>query len=59
MLDAISSARTVLFVCALAAIGAGVRVRALARLGGRPLLLALASWAIVATIAYAGVLLVG
>jgi uncharacterized membrane protein YadS len=57
-LDVISGARTVLFVCALAAIGVGVHVRALARLGGRPLVLALASWAIVATVAYGGVLLV-
>ncbi len=59
VLDSISTARTVLFVCALAAIGAGVHLRTLARLGGRPLVLALASWAIVATIAYGGVLLVG
>ena len=58
-LHSISTVRTVLFVCALAAIGAGVQLRALARLGGRPLLLALASWAIVAAMAYGGVLLVG
>lgn len=48
--------RTMLLAAALFAIGTRVDVRRLARLGARPLALGLGSWALIAVIAYAGVL---
>jgi uncharacterized integral membrane protein (TIGR00698 family) len=53
----IDDVRALLFAAALFAIGTRVDLRRLARLGGRPLAVGLASWALIAVIAYAGVLL--
>ncbi len=58
LLDAIADVKVALFVIALFAVGARVEVRRLLDVGGRPLLLGFASWAIVAAVAYVGVLLV-
>lgn len=51
--------QTVLLVAALYALGTGIRLRALAATGGRSLVLGLASWVLVAAVAYAGVRLLG
>jgi uncharacterized integral membrane protein (TIGR00698 family) len=48
-----------LLVAALVGLGTGIRVEVLRRTGGRALLLGLASWVLVATVAYGGVLWVG
>jgi uncharacterized integral membrane protein (TIGR00698 family) len=48
---------TVLFACAMVGLGVGVRFDKLRRLGVRPLLLGLLSWALVATISGVGVAL--
>jgi uncharacterized integral membrane protein (TIGR00698 family) len=53
----IDDVRALLFAAALFAIGTRVDLRRLARLGARPLAVGLASWALIAVIAYAGVLL--
>ncbi|GAB2590414.1 YeiH family protein [Microlunatus antarcticus] len=50
-------AQSVLLVAALAGLGTGIDLRTLRRTGGRSLVLGLASWALVAGTAYAGVLL--
>jgi uncharacterized integral membrane protein (TIGR00698 family) len=55
-LAAIDDVRAFCFAAALFAIGTRVDVRRLARLGGRPVAVGLASWALIAAIAYAGVL---
>jgi uncharacterized membrane protein YadS len=52
----IDRARTLLLAAALFAIGTRVDVRRLARLGARPLALGLGSWALIAGVAYLGVL---
>lgn len=59
VLDVLGSAKTLALTAALAGIGAGTDLRRLGRLGARPLLLGLLSWALVASVAYAGVLLTG
>jgi uncharacterized integral membrane protein (TIGR00698 family) len=51
----IDDTRTVLLGMALFAIGTRVHLRQLARIGARPLALGLASWALIAAIAFAGV----
>jgi uncharacterized integral membrane protein (TIGR00698 family) len=56
--DALSRIRTVegvLLAAALVGLGTGVRIDRLRRLGGRPLVLGLLSWVMVAGISYAGV----
>lgn len=53
----IDRARTLLLAAALFAIGTRVDVRRLSRLGLRPLALGLSSWALIAVLAYVGVLL--
>jgi uncharacterized integral membrane protein (TIGR00698 family) len=58
-LDALEDVKTALFAAALFGLGTGVELRRLRRLGGRPLVLGLASWALVAGVAYGGVRLVG
>lgn len=56
-LDVLGDAKTLALTAALAGIGAGTDLRKLGRLGSRPLVLGLLSWALVASVAYAGVLL--
>ena len=58
-IDALEQVKTVVFAAALFGLGTGVELRRLRRLGGRPLVLGLASWALVAGVAYGGVRLVG
>lgn len=53
----IDRTRTLLLAAALFGIGTRVDIRRIRRLGVRPLVLGLASWALIAGIAYAGVLL--
>ena len=55
-LERAGDARTAIFAAALFAIGTRVRIRQLARLGPRPLVLGLTSWALIAAVAYVGVL---
>ena len=57
-LAAIADVKLALLAVALFAVGARVELRRLLAVGGRPLLLGFASWAIVAAVAYAGVLAV-
>jgi uncharacterized membrane protein YadS len=57
-LPAIADAKTVLLAVALFSVGARVELRRLLAVGGRPLVLGLSSWAIVAAVAYAGVVVV-
>lgn len=59
ILDAASLAQTVLLTCAMFALGVGVRVATMRRVGARPVVLAAASTVWVAGIALAGVLLIG
>ena len=56
MLERVGDARTAIFAAALFAIGTRVRIRQLARLGPRPLVLGLTSWALIAVVAYVGAL---
>ena len=58
-LGALEDAKTVVFAAALFGLGTGVQLTRLRRLGGRPLLLGLVSWLLVASVAYGGVRLVG
>ncbi|MCP9485740.1 MAG: putative sulfate exporter family transporter [Gaiellaceae bacterium MAG52_C11] len=55
VLDVLGDAKTLALTAALAGIGAGTDLRKLGRLGSRPLVLGLLSWALVASVAYAGV----
>ena len=57
VVDAASLAQTVLLTCAMFALGIGVRVAAMRRVGARPVILAAASTVWVAGLALAGVLL--
>ena len=56
-LDAIKLAEKVFLTVALVGLGAGVRFDRLRRLGGRPLVLGLAAWVLVAGTAYLGITL--
>ncbi|MGI9111624.1 MAG: YeiH family protein [Gaiellaceae bacterium] len=56
-LDVLGDAKTLALTAALAGIGLGTDLRKLGRLGSRPLVLGLLSWALVASVAYAGVVL--
>lgn len=58
LLPVLADTKTVLLALALFAVGARVEVRKLLAVGGRPLVLGLSSWAIVAAVAYAGVVVV-
>ena len=53
-LDTIKIGQTVLLAAALFGLGCGVHIARLRKVGGRPLLLGLISWALVAGVAYAG-----
>lgn len=54
-LDTLRSAQTIALTAALFGIGATTQLGRLRRLGGRPILLGLLSWILVAGVAYAGV----
>ncbi len=58
LLPPLADTKTVLLALALFAVGARVKLRRLLAVGGRPLVLGLSSWAIVAAVAYAGVTVV-
>jgi uncharacterized integral membrane protein (TIGR00698 family) len=58
LLPVLADAKTVLLAVALFAVGARVELRRLVAVGGRPLVLGLSSWAIVAVVALAGVTVV-
>ena len=58
VLPMLADVKTVLLALALFAVGARVELRRLFSVGGRPLALALSSWAVVAVVSYAAVLLV-
>ena len=56
-LELIKNAQDVCLAAALVGLGAGVQINKLRRVGGRPLILGAASWAVVASVSYLGVLL--
>lgn len=58
-LGGLKTAETLALCAALVGLGAGVQISKLRKLGGRPLVLALTSWLLIASVAYAGVRLVG
>lgn len=58
VLQAAAAVQAVLLVAALAGLGTGIRLALLRRTGGPALALGLASWVLVAAVAYAGVRLV-
>ncbi|PWJ54310.1 conserved hypothetical integral membrane protein [Quadrisphaera granulorum] len=58
-LDAAQHVQEVLMVAALVGLGTGIHAAVLRRTGGRALVLGMASWVLVAGVAYAGVRLVG
>lgn len=58
-LAAIADVEKVVFTVALVALGMGVRISSLRRLGGRPLVLGLLAWVLVAGTAAVGTLVVG
>jgi uncharacterized membrane protein YadS len=53
-LDHLATVEKLVLTVALVGLGMGVRVGRLRRLGGRPLLLGLLAWPLVAGVAYAG-----
>ncbi|MCV2394028.1 putative sulfate exporter family transporter [Actinotalea sp. M2MS4P-6] len=59
VLHAAELTQQVLLVAALVGLGTGIHIAMLRRTGGRALALGLASWVLVAAVAYAGVRLVG
>ena len=58
LLPVLADAKLLLLALALFAVGARVELRRLLAVGGRPLVLGLSSWVIVALVAYAGVTVV-
>lgn len=56
-LSGIAHAKDVLLAAGLFALGTGVRIARLRRVGPRPFLLGLGSWVVIAAVSYAGVLL--
>jgi uncharacterized integral membrane protein (TIGR00698 family) len=58
-LDLAAQLEKILLTVALVAMGLGVRIARMRRLGARPLALGLLAWILVATTAYAGTLIVG
>jgi uncharacterized membrane protein YadS len=59
VLDVAKTAQGALLAAAMFALGAGVNIRKLVKVGGRPLLLALLATLLVATIGFVGALLLG
>ena len=59
VVDGAHAVQGVLLAAALFGLGTGIRLRSLARTGGRSVLVGLASWVLVAVVAYAGVRLLG
>ena len=57
VLDGAKSVQDLLLAAGMFGLGCGVRVRELAATGIKPLLLGLASWVLIAAVAYCGVLL--
>ena len=57
-LDALATVEKLVLTVALVGLGMGVRIDRLRRLGGRPLLLGLLAWPLVAGVAYAGTAIV-
>ena len=58
-LSPLKTAETLALAAALVGLGTGVHIGKLRRLGGRPLVLAMAAWLLIASVAYVGVLAVG
>lgn len=58
-LDRIADLKEVMLAAGLFALGTGVRIAKLRRVGPRPFLLGLGSWVVIAAVSYVGVLLVG
>ncbi|WP_208378810.1 YeiH family protein [Cumulibacter soli] len=58
LLDIAGTAQEILLAVALFALGTGISWRVMRRAGGRPLLLGLLSWVLVAGVAYCGVVLI-
>jgi uncharacterized integral membrane protein (TIGR00698 family) len=58
-LSAIKHVETILFAAALFALGSDVLLSRLRRVGGRPLVLGLISWALIAVVGYGGVMVAG
>jgi uncharacterized integral membrane protein (TIGR00698 family) len=58
-LSAIKHAETILFAAALFALGSDVLLSRLRRVGGRPLMLGLISWGLIAAVGYGGVVVAG
>lgn len=58
-LPSFKTAETLALAAALVGLGTGVRIAKLRKLGGRPLVLAMSSWLLIATVSYLGVVLVG
>lgn len=58
-LPSLKTAETITLTAALVGLGSGVQVAKLRRLGGRPLVLALMSWMLIAVVSYIGVVTVG
>lgn len=59
LLSAAKTLQEVLLAAALVGLGTGIHLPTLRRTGGRPLVLGVASWVLVASLAYAGVVLLG
>ena len=59
LLGVLRTVETLVLAAALFGLGTGVRLARLRRLGGRPLLLGLGSWLLVASVSYVGIRLVG
>lgn len=59
VLAALRTVETLVLAAALFGLGTGVNLARLRRLGGRPLLLGLAAWLLVASVSYVGIRLVG
>lgn len=59
LLSAAKTLQEVLLAAALVGLGTGIHLPTLRRTGGRPLVLGVASWVLVASVAYAGVILLG
>lgn len=59
LLGGLRMVETLVLAAALFGLGTGVRLARLRRLGGRPLLLGLGAWMLVASVSYVGIRLVG
>lgn len=58
-LSPLKTAETLTLAAALVGLGTGVHIGKLRRLGGRPLVLAMVAWLLIASVAYVGVRVVG